>query len=172
MNSIVFLPLSQSKVAVIDFDDMERVGRVKWCAQRVLSGKFYAVRSVQEPNGAERREYLSRAVVEAPKGMDVDHKDGDTLNNQKSNLRVCSRRENSRNRRKQKPAASSKFKGVFRGGNCYKAQIKIGLTQTHLGYFKFDHEAAEAYDTAARKHFGEFACCNFPLTKPQQESQD
>ncbi len=95
----------------------------------------------------------------------VDHEDRNGLNNQRGNLRVATKSQNEANSCKQH-GTTSRFKGVSwnkRGGK-WEAQI----AHRHLGCFADEMSAALAYDTAARKHFGEFCNCNFPPKKPSE----
>lgn len=107
--------------------------------------------------------YWHRIVYEAfveplKAGEFIDHIDGDTLNNRLSNLRKCTKSDNSRNQKKTR--GSSKYKGVY----LYKSGIWRATIQlekkTHLGYFEDEREAAQAYDRAAEEAFGEFAKTN------------
>ncbi len=90
----------------------------------------------------------------------VDHIDGDSLNNRRSNLRGCTRGENVRNAKKRKNA-SSVYKGVSARSGKFAAQIKVSGKRFHLGTFTDELEAAKAYDAAAKLHFGDFARINF-----------
>jgi len=100
--------------------------------------------------------------MNAPEGVFIDHRDNDGLNNCKWNLRVCSRKQNNRNR-KTRSRKTSDFKGVdLRAGGRWRAKIRVDGKSIHIGLFATQEEAARAYDVSARKHFGEFACCNFP----------
>jgi hypothetical protein len=95
----------------------------------------------------------------------VDHKDHDTLNNRRYNLRICSPKENQRNRLK-RPGGTSKFKGVCRyvtpkGFLYFQSKISLpGMKTKHIGSFQTEEEAALAYNEMALKHFGEFALLN------------
>lgn len=95
---------------------------------------------------------------------DVDHKDGNGLNNQRSNLRTATRAQNARNRRIRTDNTSG-FKGVTwrKDLGKWNAFIEIKTKRIHLGYFTDPMEAACAYDMAAVKYFGEFAHCNFAM---------
>jgi hypothetical protein len=92
----------------------------------------------------------------------VDHINGNGLDNRKSNLRICTHQQNCENSRKRKKSFS-KYKGVYWSKNAKKwvAQITIDGKSKHLGYFELEEDAAAAYDKAAVKYFGEFACLNF-----------
>lgn len=91
----------------------------------------------------------------------VDHKDRNGLNNQKSNLRAATASQNSANRG---PAITNTYgyKGISFEGRRDKwvAKIKVNYRKLHLGYFKTKEEAALAYNEAALKYFGEFAYQN------------
>jgi len=106
------------------------------------------------------RVYLHRLVVQCETGV-VDHIDGDTLNNCRSNLRVVSQRENMWNRKK-RAAATSRFKGVFldRKLGKWRAAITCDGKKKHLGVFTDELSAAIAYNNAAVQLFGEFSMLN------------
>lgn len=112
---------------------------------------------------------LHRFLVGAlPAEMEVDHVNGDGLDNRRENLRVCTKAENRRNERKRVPsdgAASSPFKGVIwdseRG--MWQGRISIKGRTTNLGRFTSEQDAAVAYDIAAEKAFGPFARLNRDL---------
>jgi hypothetical protein len=90
----------------------------------------------------------------------TDHKDGNGLNNQKSNIRPATRAQNGQNRKLQ--IHSAPFKGVhhFKALGGWTASIRVNKKKKHLGYFDSPELAARAYDAAALKHFGEFARTN------------
>jgi hypothetical protein len=92
-----------------------------------------------------------------PKGF-VDHKNGNSLDNRKENLRLCTIQQNSFNR---KPK-NGKLKVFYlnKSSNKYSAQIGFNNKKIYLGQFKSKEEAAKAYNEAAIKYFGEFACLN------------
>ena len=110
----------------------------------------------------EFKEWVVEMLREKP-DLAEEHLDGDRLNNQKCNLRLCSNLENCRNQRKPRIVTSSVFKGVHRhsGNKCWQAAIRHGGKQIYLGVFTDEEQAARAYDEAAKKYHGEFALLNF-----------
>lgn len=98
---------------------------------------------------------------------EIDHVNGVTVQNQISNLREATRKENTRNTRKRKHT-TSQFLGVCWAKNVKKwhAQITVNLLQVNLGYFNSETQAAVAYDNAAQECFGAYANCNFGGTHP------
>lgn len=158
----VEIPLTQGKVALVDAEDAERVNEYRWCANKVIlkSGKvkFYASRTVRK--GVQRQ--LHRFLTNAKRGQEVDHKNGDGLDNRKSNLRVCTRAQNLWNRGKTKPG-SSIYKGVVKTKhNRWAAYIKANGKREFLGCYATEIEAAAAYDKRAKELHGEFAYLNLP----------
>ena len=157
------IPLTRGKITVVDADVYEWASKVKWFASPGLSGIWYAVRKVHVSKNKQRTEWLHRLIAGATGNEKTDHRDGDGLNNLRSNLRVCSDAQNSRNRRI--PISNtSGAKGVHfnKRSNKYQVYIKAHNRRVHLGYFLSQREAAEAYDTAAIEYYGEFARLNFP----------
>lgn len=91
----------------------------------------------------------------------VDHKDGDTLNNRRGNLRICKQIQNSYNTKIRKDNTSG-FKGVFKRGSKWRAMLRYNNKLINLGTFPIPKQAAQAYDEKARELFGEFGRFNFP----------
>lgn len=151
------IPLSQGKVALVDDEDFGVLVLRKWHANRTQDGKWYA-RSGTYPNQI----YMHRIIMEAYKGEQIDHVNGDGLDNRRKNLRFATSLDQSGNKRKA-PYKSSQYKGVCfdKSRNKWVAHIHINGKQKHLGRFLDEEEAALAYDEAAKEHFGEFALTNF-----------
>jgi len=154
--------LSKGYKAIVDDEDYERASTKRWFASADPRGYIRATRG-ERIDGKKTTLYLSRYVIEAPPGVFVDHINGDMLDNRKCNLRCCSASENQQNRHA--VWSRSGFKGVresvVRGKSYgYRAYIKLNGGQKHIGVFKDPESAARAYDNAAVKYFGEFACTN------------
>jgi len=153
------IPLADGLYAYVDAADYEWLGRWNW---HMASGG-YAGRTDKG-----KAILMHREIMQAPKGMVVDHQDGNKANNCRFNLRICTQQENRRNARKQR-GGRSVFKGVYyhkHGKIC--AQFCFEGRLRWLGYFPDELEAAHAYDRAAVEAFGEFARPNFPHEWPPQ----
>jgi hypothetical protein len=154
------IPLTQGKVALVDDEDYAWLNQWKWYAKR-CKNLFYATRTIHPKGGKHYNLLMHRVVLETPNGVDVDHVDHNGLNNQKFNLRHCTRAENSRNASKAKNRTSP-FKGVYLGNGLIRASIRVDLKLINIGCFNTHEEAARAYDKKAIEYFGEFAQLNFP----------
>lgn len=156
MSAVVFIPLTQGKVATIDFEDFEKVRQFKWRASKNRTSWYAKTTFGKEDH------YLHRLLFSEPLGVWIDHRDGDGLNNQRHNLRTCSVPQNIRNQ-KIKSSNTSGFKGVSFRRDCKKwaAHIRHSGRKHHLGFFSTAELAALAYDNAAKKYHGDFAKGNF-----------
>lgn len=92
----------------------------------------------------------------------IDHKNGNTLDNRRENLRICTYSENNRNRKQISSNNKSGYKGVSwdKQKNKWRTCLNINKKQKHIGFFNDIIEAAKAYNEAAIKYFGEFAKLN------------
>src|SRR3990172_2543575 len=128
------IPLTQGVFAQVDDEDFEYLNQFNWFALKTKY-TFYASRNIQI-KGMWTTIRMHRVLMNTPRNQKVDHKDHYGLNNQKYNLRRCTDQQNQGNRRKTKKTI-------------------------HLGIYATEIEAALAYNEAAKKEFGEFACLNF-----------
>ena len=154
------ISLTRNQKTKVDCENFLKFSQFKWYARRSSSGKFYAVRAIY-PKNKQKIVYMHRLVIKAPDGLEVDHINGDTLDNRKSNLRLCTNAENLRNQSKHRRNKSG-FKGVVRNGNNWQAKIRVNNKTIYLGTFKTPVEAAKKYDEYVIKYHGEFARLNFP----------
>ncbi len=158
------IQLTRGKVALIDDEDYEAFSAFTWHAS-TTGWTFYARRNIETASSPQRQRTvrMHRELVGAPRGVVVDHIDGNGLNNQRANLRVASHRQNLNNRGKNANNTSG-YKGVSinKKTGLWVAQITEESRRVNLGYFKDPASAARAYDAAARLHHGEFARLNFP----------
>lgn len=142
-------------IAVVDDEDFEMLNLVKWCAHGG-KGKFYAF--------SRKLGMMHRYLLPVKSPYQIDHIDGNSLNNQRSNLRICTKQQNQFNRKKL-ANSKSKYKGVFWHpvNKYWFSKINHDGKRIHLGVFQNETDAAKTYDEAAKKHFGEFANLNFKL---------
>ena len=148
--------------ALVDDEDFEELNNVKWYALWNPHTKtFYAVRNIRVRNGKRTMISMHRIIMNTPKGMDTDHQDGDGLNNQRTNLRVCTNAQNNQNKSKYSNNITG-FKGVVlhKEAKKFQAQIFVNRKHINLGLFNSLKKAALAYNEAAKKYHGEFANLN------------
>lgn len=152
------IKLTQGKVALVDDEDFEFLNNHKWCAAKG-ENTFYATR--MEPGNPRTFILMHQQILGFPK--EVDHKDGDGLNNKRSNLRACTRSQNHMNRRP-KIGCSSRFKGVSFNEKCrihpWRVMIMVNYKRIYIGFYATEKEAALAYNQKAIELFGEFARLN------------
>lgn len=167
------IPLSQNSYknhgkysAQVDDEDFEYLNQWIWSAIKNNSGNCYAIRSDYSLGTKNKvRIWMHRLIMKTPIEMDVDHKDRNGWNNQKSNLRNCTRYENCLNRKK---VNKTNYKGVTENKSSHngkdyiywRAAIVVNKKRIHLGTFSSAIAAALAYNAAAIKHHGEFANIN------------
>lgn len=152
------ITLSQGKIAKIDDEDFERVSKYKWCVSN--SGtQLYAMTNLPRVNGKRTGKlYLHRFIMGNPPGMLIDHRNYDTLDCQKSNLRVCSKSQNGQNVRGARCHSKSGVRGVYKHNvnPSWVAEIRVNRIKINLGSFPTIDLAASAYAIANQKYFGEF----------------
>lgn len=147
---------------IYDNDDLHKVVGKKWraCAKGYISCTVY----LGKINGKYKNKivYLHRLIANCPDGMQVDHINGNKMDNRKLNLRICNNQQNNRNTKSRK-GSTSQYKGVSwdKSNKKWLAQICIGNRKhKKLGRFISEVEAAKAYNNAASFYFGEYAYLN------------
>lgn len=156
--------LSQGKVALVDDEDYECLSAKKW----TLHSCGYAYRWEPTPTG-KRMVYMHRFIVERmigaaiPDKHQVDHINMNGLDNQRGNLRMVTKAQNTMNRKRYR-GSTSQYKGVCwnKKEGKWIAQIGLNKQRIRIGAFNNEEEAARAYDAKARELHGEFARPNFP----------
>ncbi|QAV07442.1 AP2 domain-containing protein [Bacillus vallismortis] len=154
---------------IIDTADLQKAKEFNGYWHPLLDKKtdsFYVGGSYKKGNGNWASIRLHRWLMNPSDDQVVDHRNHDTLDNRRANLRLCSIGENNRNRKYSKHN-TSEYKGVgwHKTNGRYRARIKFNGKSIHLGYFKTEIEAAEAYNKAAIKFHGEFAEINKLIQK-------
>lgn len=156
------IQLTQGKFALVDDDDYERLSQFKWQATKASAKHVWYAGSNFKTEEGSRWLRMHRLIMKATRGQDVDHIDGNGLNNTKANLRVCRHQDNMRNRRPM--IGRNQFKGVYfeKDGRQqpWRAHIKCDGKQRRIGRFSSAEDAATAYNFVAWEFFGEFARFN------------
>ena len=159
------IQLTQGQVTIVDDEDYEAMAAYKWSALWSPSSRtFYARRKKGGATVSMHRELLGLTKGQAEQGDHINH---NGLDNQRDNLRTCSRGENTRYARKRRTKVSSKYKGVtwVTAQACWRATILLSGHTTYVGISQNERCAAFLYDLAAREYFGEFAVMNFDMTE-------
>lgn len=173
------IELDKGMHTLVDDEDYDYLMQWNWYVKIVkgCKGTAYAARSAPtnrrskpkpgRPNGTiiTVTIRMHRLLLDPPKGLSVDHKDRNGLNNQKSNLRICTWKDNSANTGPRNTNTSG-WKGVSfmpnRNIKPWRATLREGSKSLLAKNYSTAIEAALAYDLAAREHHGEFAYQNFP----------
>ncbi len=133
----------------IDKNVIENIRQYKWCA--VKKGQVYYIKTDIKINGKRRTLYLVNLILGSRKGFQIDHRNGDSLDNRKDNLRFCTQQQNLMNK--------SKARGIWWNvkSKKWESYINVNGKKKHLGHY-FDEQAAlNVRRKAEEKYFGEFA---------------
>jgi len=155
---------------LVSDQDYEELAKYAWrISFGSRSGKPYVKRDVISEDGKKTTIFMHRSITGCPRGLEVDHRDRDGLNNQRGNLVICSGWQNRTNRI---GYSITGFKGVSRHGSKFRARICFDDREIYLGAFVHAADAARAYDAAAFERFGEFAYLNFREEFPLSDLAD
>lgn len=158
------IKLTQGKVALVDDEDYGWLNQWKWYAFNGHRDNKYAARDIRINKDNKKVIFMHRFILDCPWNMFVDHINHNGLDNRRSNIRLCSHRQNCFNK-SPKRNGTSKYVGVYLDtrnlSKMWRSAIFMGVKKIHLGYFKTEEEAAAAYDRMAIKLYGEFANLNF-----------
>ena len=156
------IELTRGLVAIVSNVDFKWLNQWKWYASKSSSGLFYAVRRTSRRDSPRTMIHMHREVAKRAgkniEGEHVDHRNQDSLDNRRGNLRPATHQQNLANRGPQRNNKSG-YKGVSwcNRDSKWLAQIKVNQRQMNLGRFDLAEDAAAAYRKAARKHFGQFS---------------
>jgi hypothetical protein len=159
------IPLTKGQFALVDDEDFEFLNQWKWNAYK-SKYSYYARRSAKKSDGAHYKNrnviFMHNVILGTKNGLVGDHKDGNGLNNQRENLRMATRSQNTANKR---AYGKSKYLGVYFDTTArkWRATIKNNDKVLCLGRFYLEEDAAKAYDKKAIEIHGEFANLNFKL---------
>ena len=154
------IKLTNGGVTLVDDSDYEELNQYKWFAHKERD-TAYVLR--YQYNGFRQygRVLMHRQILNPEKSDDVDHVNGDGLDNQRSNIRVCSRQQNLENQRLRSDNTSG-FKGVSlcNKNRAWRATVNLNGKQVHVGCYPTKEAAAQAYNHKAIELFGQFARSN------------
>lgn len=155
------IPLTRGQFARVDPEDYPWLSQFRWHCQK-RPHTCYAVRTLWV-NGEACKVWMHREVMDTPARLVCDHINHDGLDNRRRNLRNCTKGQNNLN----KPSyrnGESRYKGLWRrhGASRWHVSIQVGGHEKNLGVFDSEIDAARAYDEAARRLHGQYACLNDP----------
>lgn len=167
------IPLSQGYVAIVDSADYEWLIQWKWYWRKARGQDYgYAVRMSRceaVPGTGQQRiiVFLHNVILNPPAPLTIDHKNGDTLDNRRANLRLATRTQQNANCGRRRDNKSG-YKGVSwkPRRNKWCAEIRLHYKHRHIGYFDTPQQAALAYNAAAQQLFGEFCRLNIVKLQP------
>jgi hypothetical protein len=157
------ISLGGGEYAIVDQEDYYRLCNFKWSAI-CSKGHVYAARIIRDTEfGRVKTMFMHREIMNAPKGMLVDHRNSVGLDNRRDNMRLATHSQNNCNMTK-KANTTSKYLGVcfVKDRNQWYARLKHHGKGIYIGRYENEIDAAKAYDEAAKKYHGEFARLNFP----------
>lgn len=150
------IPLTQGQFALVSDRDYKELSKYKWYARRQRK-TYYAKRHYKVVEGRPIHILMHTQIMGTPSGMDIDHRDGNGLNNQRRNLRVTTRSQNMMN--KGKPSNNtSGFKGVslHKQKSKWQAEIVVNGKRIYLGIYSTPEIASKSYIKACKKYHGAF----------------
>jgi len=160
------IPLTQGKTAIVDDADYENLSGVSWHVSGSKNA-LYASTTQWFPGKCIRLRMHNLLLPPTP-GFVVDHKNGNSLDNRRCNLRACTQMQNVWNQHAT-PRGVSRFMGVYKDGGRWRARITCAKRRISIGQFRREVDAAVAYDEACRVLRGEFARPNFSLTVSEKK---
>jgi hypothetical protein len=163
---MALIPVGRNQYAIVDDDDYEFLMQWEWHAELQRNAAFvrYYVMRMEGPRGDSHRIYMHREILKAPKGILVDHGDGDGLNNRRSNIRLATKSNNQWNRGPSRRNTSG-HKGITWDKSMQKWKAALMHTENgskrtiNIGRYESKEEALRAYRNVAMRMRGEFFRC-------------
>lgn len=149
------LPLSYDKFTMIDDEDFEYFNQFRW---------YYDIGNYAYRRIKTKKIWLHRALMKSSKDFVIDHIDGNGLNNQKSNLRICTHQQNIMNRNKN--IGNNKYRGIYTypyNPNRWCVSLKRRINNKIIRYrgsTTSEESAILLYNQKAKEFYGEFAKLN------------
>ena len=164
------IALTKGMSTVVDDEDYNRLIRFPWFYTKSSRCKnthtgYAAYHQTSKSKWVWMHRFIlgmcNSAGTDLAPHMRVDHRDGNGLNNSRTNLRPCTRAQNGQNRKGNSDKRTSRYKGVFaRTNGNWRAAIRVNNVLLCLGTYPDEEMAASVYNDAAVKYFGEFARLN------------
>lgn len=154
MGGVIQIPLTRGQIAIIDADDAANIASFRWFAWPTKNGHFYAARCVKR-----KMLFMHRLILNAPQHLLGDHRDGNSLDNRRANLRLATKGQNCCNRHGLDRNNTSGVRGVmwYKRHRKWTASIRVNGKLHHLGYFPNINDAVEVRKRASREYYGEFS---------------
>jgi hypothetical protein len=155
--TVARISLPSGHAVLVDLADLPLVAEYKWILHRAKK-KMYAKARVCQGSplwGTIINVYLHRLLMNSPGRMEVDHANGDGLDNRRSNLRLATHSQNMGNMFPPRPGFPKGVRMTTTG--MWRAELGSGIKNRYLGTFLTKEEAVAAYDAAAIERWGEFA---------------
>ena|SRR3990167_2797967 len=145
----------------VDDEDFDFLSKNKWAALFPQGKNIKRVYAVRWSHG--KLLLMHREILKPPSNLCVDHANGDCLNNQRNNLRLATRSQNTMNKKVVKTGAATEYRGVWfdKRSGLWVSYIQENKIKHRIGTFSTAIEAAKAYDVASFKYHGEFGRRNF-----------
>ena len=158
------IPLTQNQFALVDDDLFKVLSQYSWYALK-REQTYYAAHA-HGTNRTQRGVIYMHQMVYQLRGkrapITIDHRDGNGLNNQTTNLRPATRRQQQFNKRKRRRPTSSRYLGVNWDAltGLWLVRVSIHGHARNLGRYADEFSAAWVRDYYARKYYGQYARTN------------